>query len=484
MEALRKAEEAKRKDSEESGVDPSSGQVADVLPTEDEELGLASEQPDKLVTQPGGLQADFDNALSQGDGSEPNLDLDLHSIHREPEEVVDQTDTSPSPFATEQTTDGFVQEAVPGAQNDLQAGLTAAPSVAMTNGEIDQGESDAWKSRARKLSNPRKYRSVALVILLLLVTGGVLFWFLGFNPTPPVQITVTAPGSGFLGGSDPLETAEQEVSSLESADAITDLPSSEPASSHIVANQPSAIAPESFVIGENQNLPPQAENSDPQSGLAISRALQSDVFQVTPSTQSFELEYLQNQAVSAEQSGYSHHAREQYEWLLTAQPNNSEALMGLARLDLKDGNLEAVRASYLRLLELDPSDPLAQAGLLSLDQSGDALNYESQLKALSSQNPEIAPLSFALGNLFASQRRWNEAEGAYAKALASARILDENLVSPDYAFNLAVALEQLSKPREAYLNYLVALEFSEQIAPSFDTDLLVSRIEFLGAELQ
>ena len=164
--------------------------------------------------------------------------------------------------------------------------------------------------------------------------------------------------------------------------------------------------------------------------------------------------------------------------MLSAEPNNTEALLSLARLDIADGNTDAARASYLRLIELDPSDPLARAGLLSLS-AGDPLSQEAELKSLVSRYPQAAPLSFALGNLYASQRRWNEATGAYTRALTAAKSGGLAEVSPDYAFNLAIALEQLNKPEQAYIYYREALEYSAGVAPGFDQNLLRSRITYL-----
>jgi tetratricopeptide (TPR) repeat protein len=188
------------------------------------------------------------------------------------------------------------------------------------------------------------------------------------------------------------------------------------------------------------------------------------------------------EANSAARAGLSAHAREQYQWLLTAEPNNSDALLGLARLDSAQGDIESARASYIRLLELDPTDPIAQAGLLNLG-ADDVLGQEAELKALVSRYPNAAPLSFVLGNLLASQQRWKEAEVSYARALNTAKAVDASFVGPDYAFNLAVALEKLNKPDEAYLYYQEALQLSRQISPGFDLSLLNSRIAYLQGRL-
>ncbi|MGV3590440.1 MAG: tetratricopeptide repeat protein, partial [Gammaproteobacteria bacterium] len=52
-----------------------------------------------------------------------------------------------------------------------------------------------------------------------------------------------------------------------------------------------------------------------------------------------------------------------------------------------------------------------------------------------------------LGNHYAAQGRWSEAQGAYYNALLTARRSAGGPVHPDYAFNLAVSLEQLNQPQ-------------------------------------
>jgi tetratricopeptide (TPR) repeat protein len=74
---------------------------------------------------------------------------------------------------------------------------------------------------------------------------------------------------------------------------------------------------------------------------------------------------------------------------------------------------------YLRLLELSPNDGAATAGLIGLRQ-GDISRSEARLKAILATNPEAAPVLFALGNLYAQQGRWPDAQQAYFRAYGAA----------------------------------------------------------------
>jgi uncharacterized protein HemY len=67
---------------------------------------------------------------------------------------------------------------------------------------------------------------------------------------------------------------------------------------------------------------------------------------------------------------------------------------------------------------------------------------------LAEPSPIRPSLNFALGNLYAQQGRWNDAQQAYFRAYAG----DGD--NPDYPlFNLAVSLEQLRQPKLALQYY-------------------------------
>ena len=172
-------------------------------------------------------------------------------------------------------------------------------------------------------------------------------------------------------------------------------------------------------------------------------------------------------------------ARARYQQVLREKPNNRDALLGLAAVAMRLGDAPTARDSYVRLLELDPRDVHARVGLLETMPASDPVMLESELRALFASHPEVAQLPFALGNHFAAQRRWSEAQESYYDALLAAKANGNGPVSPDYAFNLAVSLERLNQLRPAYTFYREALEQSKALTPSFDIRILRERLDAL-----
>ncbi|MDO9041711.1 MAG: tetratricopeptide repeat protein, partial [Desulfocapsaceae bacterium] len=156
-------------------------------------------------------------------------------------------------------------------------------------------------------------------------------------------------------------------------------------------------------------------------------------------------------AYGAYQKGDFAQAREKYQQVLQANPKHRGALLGLAALALQGHEDSLARDLYLRLLEQDPGDPLARAGLLAITPTGDSAHQESELKLLLEQYPHVAPLFFSLGNLYAAGNHWSEAQQAYFSALQAAKNAAQNpeAVHPDYSFNLAVSLEHLGQLKPA-----------------------------------
>lgn len=168
-------------------------------------------------------------------------------------------------------------------------------------------------------------------------------------------------------------------------------------------------------------------------------------------------------------------ARTGYEEALRDEPHNRDALLGLAAADIRLGRFEAAEAAYLRLLRADPSDANAEAGLIALRAGRmDPLATESRLKTLLAAEPEAHVLNFTLGNQFAQQGRWPEAQQQYFKAFSAA---PDNA---DFAYNLAVSLEHLRQPKLALQYYQRALSLAERHGGSFDPAAARSRVAQLG----
>jgi tetratricopeptide (TPR) repeat protein len=168
-------------------------------------------------------------------------------------------------------------------------------------------------------------------------------------------------------------------------------------------------------------------------------------------------------------------AQNDYERVLRSEPRNSDALHGLAAIALRQGNVAMAEEYWLKALEADPKDALAQAALISSGGRGssDPLAQESRLKTLIATQPESAALHFALGNVFARQNRWNEAQQAYFKAFS---VEPEH---PDYVFNLAVSLDHLRQPRLAAQYYSQALAAAGQRPVGFDKTQVATRLREL-----
>jgi Tfp pilus assembly protein PilF len=165
-------------------------------------------------------------------------------------------------------------------------------------------------------------------------------------------------------------------------------------------------------------------------------------------------------------------AQGNYERVLKREPENAEALHGLAAISLRRGEASAAGHYYRLALEANPKDAVAQSGLIGL-MDYDPLQAESRLKYLLAGQPDSPPLHFALGNLYARQFRWNEAQQAYFRAYSG------DADNPDYLFNLAVSLEQLRQPKLALQYYQSALAAAAHRPAGFDNKQVEDRVRAL-----
>ena len=167
-------------------------------------------------------------------------------------------------------------------------------------------------------------------------------------------------------------------------------------------------------------------------------------------------------------------AREGYQRVLAREPTSRDALLGLAAIDVRTGQLESAESRYLKLLDTDPRDTHALASLLALRGQLDPLAAESRLKNLLANQPESAPLHFSLGNQYAQQSRWTEAQGAYFKAYSG------DPENADYAFNLAISLDQLHQRNLALDYYQRALALAGKRTASFNPAQARTRVQELS----
>lgn len=383
------------------------------------------------------------------------------------------------------------------------------------------GDVGAGREAARQLFdvkevdyNPRRPFYITLAVLGIAAAsyGGYLWWQLqprslvnpnavkgGAKPAEPAQTPAPNEAAPAQPVSEQSGNAPQQAAQAPAPGAA---PSAAPAAQPAAANaptgssaptnfsQPGISAPESpakaptFVRGGQGQSAPQPVTAAPRTTPEVpqpvanapaprspSRAQRQPRPPITVNPPSVQPDELLEQAYAAYQKGDLINARDNYLKVLQREPNNRDALLGLAAIDLRTGNVDTAEARYLKLLELDPRDMLAQSGLIALRGSGgDPVQTESRLKTLIASNPDATHLQFTLGNQYAVQGRWREAQDAYFKAYSSE---PEN---PDFAFNLAIALDQLRQTKLAAEFYRRALALAAKRPAAFDPEKLKARL--------
>jgi tetratricopeptide (TPR) repeat protein len=167
-------------------------------------------------------------------------------------------------------------------------------------------------------------------------------------------------------------------------------------------------------------------------------------------------------------------------WMKTFQADarNINALHGLAAIAQLEGRPDQAAALYRRVLEVDPKDAVAHAGLLAIQAPTDARLTESRLKGLLAEQPDSPHLHFALGNLYLNDARWAEAQQAFFKA----HVADP--ANPDYLYNLAVSLDHLHQTKLAAQHYARALDAAKSHTAAFDPAQVEERLRSLRNEHQ
>lgn len=231
-------------------------------------------------------------------------------------------------------------------------------------------------------------------------------------------------------------------------------------------------------------LPPAAPPAGPQPSESVTTGTDITPIQLTRTTRRTQVSPDLMAAYESYQQNNLEQAQRLYTQVLQSQPNNRDALLGLALINRQQGNVQQAQALYSRILQLNPRDPLARAGLLESGRDLSPSQQEIELQALQADFPDVAPLAYALGNLYASQSRWNEAQNAYFEALMIATENDPNAISPDYAFNLAVSLERLNQLNLALSYYQQALSLSASAPSGFSMESLNRRLAYLEGLLE
>lgn len=162
-----------------------------------------------------------------------------------------------------------------------------------------------------------------------------------------------------------------------------------------------------------------------------------------------------------------------YARALELAPGNRDALLGVASVAERRGNVDRAVSFYRRVLRDHPNDDYARAALAGLEGVQQPRRSETELKNLLRERPDSPALHFALGNVYAAESRWSEAQRAWFEAHRAA---PDN---PDYAYNLAVALDHLGQLDAARDYYRKALAASDDGGAGFPVAAVRRRLEQL-----
>mgnify|MGYP003384935488 CR=1 FL=1 len=159
--------------------------------------------------------------------------------------------------------------------------------------------------------------------------------------------------------------------------------------------------------------------------------------------------------------------------VLAESPKNIEALIYMADIMNVQGKKEIASALYFDALEKSPGNLKASVGLLGLTEDKISLKYGSTLKQLVIDNPSQAFLQANLGDYYIGRGEWPEAQAAYFEAFA------KHPRNANYAFNLAVCLDQLGKSEIALRYYQQALALNKSSVSRFDEKSALARVQLL-----
>lgn len=196
---------------------------------------------------------------------------------------------------------------------------------------------------------------------------------------------------------------------------------------------------------------------------------------LTASPQVTRLDTLLASAYASFQAGKLEAAEAGYRDVVKADPTQRDAWLGLAVIAHAGNRKSEATDAYKQVLRLDPQNGTAITGLSNLDRSVHSPSEESRLRELLAAQPQSADLSHALGLILAAESRWAEAQPLFFKAHAVSP------TEPQFAFNLAVALDRMHKPDVARQYYRTALQLAEGRRAGFDTAAARARLDALTA---
>jgi Tfp pilus assembly protein PilF len=483
MDALRKAEQQKQQRAAQGqsdvGAQPASGLELEPISfqaTPDVPTGAPlAPPPDKAPASPGTTRSpEISSRTSQGYLPElPSRLEDLDEQFMAHHAAQPPLQPRPTPAAVPPAPT-FINPVTPSARDKAGEAAASAASSPEAARKLFEAKQPAQK-------NNRSFAiAIGLITLVAAVGIGGYFWWqlqpkggMVASSAPPVMPPPAAA---------PIAVAPAPATPPppQMAAPVGNVAAVPPAPTFSSAATPAAAAaaiPQQKDDEEDAATPPvkRAATKPAQPAPAAVSAAPPSPIRLTAARQ--KTDPLLEQAYQAFNRGDANLARSAWQKVLTADPRNADALHGMAALAQQNQQPNEAADYYLRALEADPRDALALSGLISLRMPADTQQTESRLKTLLSEQPDSPYLNFALGNLYARNTRWADAQQSFFRAHAA------DPSNPDYLFNLAVSLDQLHQPRLAVQYYNQALAAAGHQPAGFDAAQITARLKILQSGL-
>jgi Flp pilus assembly protein TadD len=226
-----------------------------------------------------------------------------------------------------------------------------------------------------------------------------------------------------------------------------------------VAERPSVVAtprvekatsPNYTIVKPHSKVAPKLATPKTPSGMSIEHLQSTD--SITPVLLDAYQAYQRADYIKAAQG---------YKEVLRRDERNRDALLGLGAIAQQQGQEQTAQHYYRQVLLLDPRDQVALGAMAGYN-ANNGMDTESQLKQMLTDQPRSASLNYALGNVYADQSRWADAQQAYFNA----RMLEPS--NAQFTFNLAVSLDHLGQSKLAAQFYQQALQLDPANNAGFD----------------
>jgi tetratricopeptide (TPR) repeat protein len=296
----------------------------------------------------------------------------------------------------------------------------------------------------------RAYLFAGLGLMLLLLLGGGFYYYQNKLQQPELLPPKAAPVQTAIPVAAELAPVIAEDVTSKTETVSVDSVQNPPKADKPTVTKTELINEPSMKVSEISPAPAKQQRHDHQS-------VQRDAGKSVASTDS-AVKVTRNAAITgvnptllsayqALNSGSNVAAQRLYREVLQSDARNVDALLGMAAIAARQGRDMDAAGWYGKVLEVEPRNPIAQSALIGTLTQADPVSGESRVKSLLAQQPESADLYAALGNLYAEQNQWPSAQQAFFQA---------HHFDPDnanYAYNLAISLDQLGKSQLALQFY-------------------------------